>query len=216
MPASENFYSLLFEVSNEIRYRILLLLQRKAMRITEIAKEQRLNHPEIRRHITRLRDIGLIERDVDGYYHLTPYGETTILLFQEFEFISANSEYFETHSLAEVPTRFVKQIGELDGSTCLRNAMDFFRYTENLFKESREQVWILVDQFPMNSLSTIVETINRGVKFRIIEPKERVLNPDLDAMTSEETRALHHTRRTPLVEQRMLDEVSVLLFVSER
>ena len=216
MPASENFYSLLFEVSNEIRHRILLLLQRKAMRITEIAKEQDLNHPEIRRHITRLRDIGLIERDADGYYHLTPYGETSILLFQEFEFLSANSEYFETHSLAEVPTRFVKQIGELDGSTCLRNAMDFFRYTENLFKESREQVWILVDQFPMNSLSTIVETINRGVKLRIIEPKERVLNPDLDAMTSEETRALHHTRRMPLVEQRMLDEVSVLLFVSER
>jgi len=152
---------------------------------------------------------------VEGYYHLTPYGEASILLFQELEFLSANSEYFETHSLAEIPTRFVKQIGELDGSTCLRNAMDFFRYTENLFKESREQVWILVDQFPMNSLSTIVETINHGVKFRIIEPKERVLNPDLDAMTSEETRALHHTRRTPLVEQRMLDEVSVLLFLSE-
>jgi len=215
MPASENFYSLLFEVSNEIRYRILLLLQRKVMRITEIAKEQRLNHPEIRRHITRLRDIGLIERDVDGYYHLTPYGEASILLFQEFEFLSANSEYFETHSLAEVPARFVKQIGELDGSNYLRNAMDFLRYTENLFKESREHVWILVDQFPMNSLSTIVETINRGVKFRIIEPKERVLNPDLDAMTSEETRALSHTRRTPLVEQRMIDKVSVLLFLSE-
>jgi len=185
------------------------------MRITEIAKEQDLNHPEIRRHITRLSDIGLIKRDVDGYYHLTPYGETSILLFQEFEFLSANSEYFETHSLSGVPTRFVKRIGELGESTCLRNAMDFFRYTENLFKESKEHVWILVDQFPMNSLSTIVETINRGIKFRIIEPIERVLNPDLDAMTSEETHALNHTRRTPLVEQRMLDEVSVLLFLSD-
>jgi len=215
MPASENFYNLLFEVSNEIRHRILLLLQRNAMRITEIAKEQGLNHPEIRRHITRLRHIGLIERDVEGFYHLTPYGEATILLLREFEFLSANSEYFETHSLAEVPARYMKQIGELSGSTCLSNAMDFFRYTENLFKESKEHVWILVDQFPMNFLSTIVETINRGVKFRVIEPRERVLNPDIDAMTSEETRALNRTRSTPLVEQRMLNKVSVLLFLSE-
>jgi predicted transcriptional regulator len=215
MPASENFYSLLFEVSNEIRHRILLLLQRNSMRITEIAKEQGLNHPEIRRHITRLRDIGLIERDVEGFYHLTPYGEASILLFREFEFLSANNEYFETHSLAEVPARFVKQIGELGESTCVWNAMDFFRYTDNLFKESREYVWILVDQFPMNFLSTIVETINRGVRVRIIEPRERVLNPDIDAMTSEETRALNRTRSTPLVEQRMLDKVSVLLFLSD-
>ena len=162
MSASENFYSLLFEVSNEIRHRILLLLQKTPMRITEIAKEQGLNHPEIRRHLTRLRDISLIERDVDSLYHLTPYGETSILLFKEFEFLSANSGYFETHSLAEVPARFVKQIGGLGGSTRLGNAMDFFRYTENLFKESKEQVWILVDQFPMNFLSTIVETINRS------------------------------------------------------
>jgi predicted transcriptional regulator len=215
MSASENFYGLLFEVSNEIRHRILLLLQRRPMRITEIAREQSLNHPEIRRHLTRLRDIGLIERDVDSLYHLTPYGETSILLFKEFEFLSANSEYFGTHSLAELPTRFVKQVGELGGSTCLRNAMDFFRYTENLFKESKEHVWILVDQFPMNFLSTIVETINRGVRFRIIEPKERVLNPNLDAMTSDEIYALSQTRRTPLVEQRMLDEVNVLLFLSD-
>ncbi len=215
MSASENFYSLLFEVSNEIRHRILLLLQRNPMRITEIAREQGLNHPEIRRHLTRLRDIGLIERDVEGLYHLTPYGETSILLFKEFEFLSANSDYFETHSLAEVPARFVKQIGELGGSTCLRNAMDFFRYTENLFKESNEHAWILVDQFPMNFLSTIVETINRGVRFRIIEPRDRVLNPDLDAMTSDEIHALSQTRRTPLVEQRMLDKVSVLLFLSD-
>jgi len=88
MSASENFYSLLFEVSNEIRHKILLLLQRTPMRITEIARKQGLNHPEIRRHLTRLRDIGLIERDVEGLYHLTPYGETSILLFKEFEFLS--------------------------------------------------------------------------------------------------------------------------------
>ncbi len=215
MSASENFYNLLFELSNEVRHRILLMLQKKAMRITEITKKQDLTHPEMRRHLTRLRKIGLIRRDVEGYYHLTPYGETSILLLKELGFLAANSRYFEDHSLSGTPIEFLKRIGDLGDCTYLSNAMDFLRCTENLFKQSKEHVWILVDQFPMNSLPTIVATINRGVRFRIIEPKERMLNPNFDAMTSEETQALSLTRRAPLVEQRMLEGVNLLLYLSD-
>jgi hypothetical protein len=93
--------------------------------------------------------------------------------------------------------------------------MDFIRFTEILFNESKEYVWLLVDQFPLNSLSEIIEAIERGVQFKIVEPRDRVLNPDLDSMTSEDTRALMHARHTPLVEQRMLDEVNAFLCLSE-
>ena len=138
MTSSAGFYSLLFEVSNEIRHRILMFLKDKAMRVTEIAKELDLNHPEIRRHITRLRDIGLISRDVEGYYHLTPYGEASIILFQEFEFLSANSLYFENHSLSGIPAQYLKRIGELRKTMSLTNAIDYFRYSDNLLRESKE------------------------------------------------------------------------------
>ena len=232
VTASKVFYDLLFEVSNEIRHGILLLLQKKAMRITDITKKMGLNNPEIRRHISRLRGVGLIQRDVEGFYHLTPFGETALLLLLEFDFLSTNKEYFQTHTLSNVPTRFVKRIGELSASMNLANAMDFLRHTENLFKELREFVWLLVDQFPLNSVSTIVEAIGRGVEFRFIEPKERIFTPDIDFMTSEEIQAAHmrahrgiitfeeaqalsRTRHTPLVEQRMVDEVNVILYLSD-
>jgi len=211
----ERFHDLLFEVSNEYRHGILLLIQNEAMRITDMTKELNLTYPEIRRHISRLQDTGLIQRDVEGYYRLTPYGETSLLLFQELKFLSTNREYFLTHTLSKIPTGFVKRIGELGASVSLTNPMDFFRHAENLIKESKDHVWLLVDQFPLNSLSTIVEAIDRGVKLRIIEPIERTLNPDLDAMTSEETLALSRTRHTPMAEQRMVDGVNAYLFVSD-
>jgi predicted transcriptional regulator len=191
------------------------LLDEKPMRITDIAKEQDLHHPEIRRHIARLQSIGLVKRDLEGYYHLTPYGEISLLFFKDFEVISENSEYFEDHSLEGIQSEFVRLIGKLEECYYLENAIDFFHSIENLFKEANEYVWLLVDQFPINSLATIVETINRGVKFRIIETKDRVINPDIDALTSEETNALTRTRVTPLVDQRMLSEVTILIFLSE-
>jgi predicted transcriptional regulator len=209
------FYDLLFELSNEYRHGILLLLQERPFRITDMAKELSLTYPEIRRHVSRLQDIGLIQRDMNGFYRLTPYGDTALLILMEYQFLASNGEYFKTHSLSNIPTQFVKQIGELYDSRKIDDAMNFLRHTESLFNESEDYVWMLVDQFPITSLSTIVKTIERGVQFRIIEPRERILDPDLAALTSDEIQALIRARGTPLVEQRMLDEVKVLLCLSD-
>ena len=232
MPGSRGLHDLLFEISNESRYDILVFLRKKPMRNTDISKQLNRTAPEIRRHISRLSEVGLIQRDLEGFYHLTPYGEISLVLLQEFDFLSRNRAYFQTHTTTHVPTEFVKQIGELNISMRLSNPMDFLRHTEILLKESAEYVWLIVDQFPMYSVSTIVEAIKRGVEFRIIEHKERIFNTDLDAMTSdgaeasslraqqdimtsEETQALSLTQSTHLVEQRMVDEVGTYLFLSD-
>jgi predicted transcriptional regulator len=215
MKPSDRFHDLLFEMSNENRYGVLLVLQRQARRIADLTREMKLSTTEVRRHVTRLAEVGLIQRDIGGFYHLTPYGEASLLLFQELIFLSSNSEYFKTHTLSKIPTGFVKQIGKLGASIKLNDAMDFLRHIENLIQESKEYVWLLVDQFPLNSISNIVEAIERGVKIKIIEPKDRALNPDIVAMTSKESQALSRARHTPLVEQRMLDEVDALLYLSE-
>jgi len=215
MKTSGRFHDLLFEMSNENRYAVLLSLREQVMRITDLTREMELTTTEVRRHVSRLADVGLIQRDVEGYYRLTPYGEISLVLFQELNFLSSHEEYFLTHTLSNIPIRFVKRIGELDASTNIANAMDFFRFTENLLKEANNYIWLLVDQFPLNSLSTIVEAIECGVQFRIIEPRDWVLSPDLDSMTSEETQALSHARHTSLVEQRVLDEVNAFVYLSD-
>ena len=215
MSELERFYDLLFEISNEYRHVILLLVQKKPMRITDMTKELKLTYPEIRRHISRLQKTDLIQRDMKGYYQLTPYGESSLLLLQELKFLSSNREYFKTHTLTQIPTGFIKQIGNLNKSTKIMNPIDFFHHTENLLNESKENVWLLVDQFPMNLLSTINEALDRGVKLKLIEPIERVLNPNFKEFSSEENQALDRTRHTPLVEQRMVDEACAYLFMSE-
>ena len=215
MSVSNGFHDLLFEMSNENRYEILLILREQSKRITDLTRQMNLTTTEVRRHVTRLTEAGLIQRDIDGYYHLTPYGEASLLLFQEFEFLSSNREYFKTHDPLSIPIRFVKQVGKLRKSIIISNAMDFIRYTQNLLKESEKQVSILVDQFPMNLLPNLVDAIDRGVLIRIIESKNQVLEPDFSKLTSEETRALDRTRTTPLYERRMLENVRLQFFLSE-
>lgn len=215
MSATRGFHDLLFEMSNENRYSILLLIREESKRITDLTSITELTTTEVRRHISRLVELGLLRRDVEGFYHLTPYGKMSLILSQELQFLSSKSSYFEDHDPSKIPTRFQKRFFELSDSSSLTNAMNFFHQTENIVREAKNYVWMIVDQFPIYSLPTIVKAIERDVEFRIIEPRERVLNPDLDAVTSDETQTLSKARSTPLVGQRMVDEVDVYMLVSD-
>jgi len=211
----ERVGDLLFELSNDDRRRILLSIKESPKRLTQIAQSLDLTLQEVSRQLSRLEEVDLEYKDSKGYHYLTPYGELVLSQLRGFEFTSRFREYWKTHSANGISSTFIDRIGDLTDSILIVSAMDFLRHTEKLLKEANEYVLLLVDQFPLNSLSTIVEAIERGVQFKIIEPVDRVITPDLDSMTSEETRALNRARHTPLVEQKMLDKINAFLYLSE-
>jgi predicted transcriptional regulator len=216
VSASERFYDLFFELSNEHRHGILLLLQEKAMRITDIAKEMGLNNPEIRRHISRLRDVRLIQRDVEGFYRLTPFGEVVLRQLRELEFTSRHREYLTSHSLADLPLDFIRRIGDLGKSTLTADIMDFLYKIEAVIREAEEYVWFNVDQYPVTALSSIIEALGRGVEFRTIEQENQTASPHLVLQAPDDVQALSRARSTPLIEQRTSDRAEVILYISEK
>jgi predicted transcriptional regulator len=216
MSELERFYDLLFEVSNEYRHKMMIMLKEKSMRVTSLSKELGLTSPEISRHVYRLSENGLTTKDVEGYFHLTPYGTMVLVMLQEFEFTSMHSDYFASHIVAGLPEQFIKRIGDLSGSLFSDNIPAFFHQIEKVIREAEQEVWLLVDHFPLNHLSLIIEAINRGVRFRIVEPRDRILSPDIEAMATEDIHVLSRTKLTPLVEQRMLDEVNIYMYLSEK
>jgi len=68
-------YDILFEVSSEERHSILKILKENSSNLTNISRETGLNLPETRRHVSRLLDVELIERNPDGSYSITGFGE---------------------------------------------------------------------------------------------------------------------------------------------
>jgi len=214
--SSTKFYDLMFEISNEHRHNILLLLNKEAMRVTSISNELDLTTPEISRHISRLSEIGLVSKDVDGFYNLTPLGTLFLVLLREFEFISKHTEYFASHKHMGIPVEYLKRIGDISESSFTGNIQVFFHQIEQVIKEARKEVWLLVDQFPLNHLSFILKALERGVRFRILEPRNRIINPDLEALALEESQTFTRMKVTPLVEQRMLDEVNLFMYISEK
>jgi len=141
----ERFHDLLFEVSNENRHGILLLLKEKKMRITEFSKQMGLTTTEISRHVNRLGEFRLLQKNPDGSYSITYFGELTLLLLEEFEFAARNIQYLFKHDVTRLPIKYVKRIGELSGSEYVDDAIRFLHNVEDIINDSEKFVWLKVD-----------------------------------------------------------------------
>jgi predicted transcriptional regulator len=205
----EKFYDLLFEISNDYRHEILLILIDNPLRVTDISKKLDLTSQEISRHVARLGEAGLTIKDVDGYHHVSHYGMLVLSLLEELEFASLNRDYFMEHTLLDIPQEFVKRIGYLKDSNYTDNVINFIQGIEKLIQESNQYVFFIADQFPISSLGFINEALDRGVKFRSITSKEVKLY-------DEETEGKNRAIGTPLFEYRSLDPINLILFVSEK
>jgi predicted transcriptional regulator len=216
VSAVAGFYDVLFEVSNEDRHTILLLLEEEGRSATQLSKALDLSLPEISRHVSRLGEAGLARKDVDGLHRLTPYGELVLSQLRELEFTSRHRGYLATHSTAHLPPDLVRRISDLSGSTYSHSVMEFLHGIDVIVKESEERIWFIVDQYPMSALASIGEALNRGVEFRGIEPSGGVPGPDPSLHGVKEIQGLKRARTTPLVEEKALDSVDVFLFLSEK
>ena len=215
MSVIERFYDLLFEVSNDYRHGILLQLKRKPMRVTELSKELNLTTQEISRHASRLGESGLIHKDVEGFYNLTYYGELINILLEEFQFVSKNRAYFIDHKITGISPEYIKRMGELSESKHTDNIMEFLHFIDSIVKESKEYVYLQVDQYPLTSLGSIVEALKRNVMFKVLEQSEMISGPHMNLDSLEEASTITKARNSSLSEQRKMDEEGVFMFLSE-
>jgi predicted transcriptional regulator len=68
----ETLCGLLFELSSTERLNILLELQGKEHKLSQLSKDLDLTVSETSRHFQRLSEVGLVQKESDGLYKVTP------------------------------------------------------------------------------------------------------------------------------------------------
>jgi predicted transcriptional regulator len=200
------FCNLLFELSHEDRIRIFFELQKDPMKLTHLSEKLDLKVQETSRHLSRLSDAKLISKNVEGFYHLTPYGEHIMKLLPGFDFLCKHRKYFTTHESSHLPNPFVSRIGELENCSFTDDVMVAFHKVNTLIEEAGEYVWIISSQILMSTLSYLEAAIKRGVKFRLILPEGLIPPPGFKPIPIIPNR----------IERRMLEKVDIVIVMSEK
>ncbi len=212
----ENLCKLVFEVSNEDRLTILRKLNEKSMNVTGLAKEMDLTTQESSRHLSRLSDIGLTRKNTEGLYLLTAYGELVLNLLPGLEFVSVHSDYFSNHSHERLPPHLLSRMGELEESVYLDDAVVALYSIEKMVPRAEEYIWSINFPVPLSVFPLLREAFERGVKVKMIGPKGYVVHPVVKGSLHEEDReAIIKARASKLLEERFMEQMDVLLWMSE-
>ncbi len=164
----EKISNLFFELSHEDRLRIFYMIQRSPAKLTHLSEKLNLQVQETSRHLSRMSDAKLILKDVEGFYHLTPYGDHIMKLLPGFEFLSKHRNHFLAHKSSYLPEEFVSRIGELNKCKLIDDLMGMLQEAKTGFEEAKEQIWILSDHLLITTPPALESVMRRGVKVKLL------------------------------------------------
>lgn len=168
---------LLFDISSNDRLTLLFAIRREEnLRLTKLAEKIRATVQETSRHLGRLTEARLIEKNPDGPFTLTSYGKLVLLLLSSYGFLSKSRDYFLSHDISFLPQEFIERIGELSEYESLVNVSNVLRHTEQVLSSAKEYVWLMADQALITGPSIAQAVGNHEVSVRIITLKS-VLMP---------------------------------------
>ena len=205
---------LLFELSNEDRLKILLELKKNPMKLSRVSEKFEFTVPETARNMTRLAETSLIAKDADGNFHLTAFGEASLQLVANFEFISKNAMYFKNHTISNLPPEYAGSIGCLKKSEFVSQFTEAMFNSENMIREAKESVWICIDEILASSLPIFIEAIDRGIDLKKLMPRNAVIPPAILKLANDP--AFDRAARARKAESRYLDQIDFFAIMSEK
>src|SRR5690606_12088402 len=181
MPSSEdaieayaNTEKTFFELASEQRLAIIFKLNEKRSKISQIAKDFGITMQEAHRNVNRLQDAGLIEKDPEGIFSLTTFGNTIIKQILTFNFLSKHKEYFSEHVLGELPIKFIMRLGALDRCEYIKGVVAILERWKNIYREANEYIYEIVPQVPIDLIEPAVTRVKeKGVKYSYVFPDRK-------------------------------------------
>lgn len=193
--------SLLFELSHPWRLKVLLLIAEEGQRHSYISQKLKISPQETSRHLTRLQDAKLIEKDVQGIFRVTNYGKAVLSLLPGFEFLAEIGEDLIKLNL-DIPKEFIQRIGELKSFERTEGVMMIFRSVELALTDAEKYMWILSPEILMSTVPIIGKNQEKGLELRLILPKNVRYPPGFKPKSSEHLR--------------FLDEIKISIVMTEK
>ncbi len=205
MGSLKRLHKLLFELSNVERIDILLDLQKEKLKLSPISQKLKLTATETARHLRRLEDAELIDKDKGGYFGITPFGTLALSLLAGLGFVWDNRKFFSEYDTSGLPYQFIDRIGEISQSIRSSEIIKNLEEGENRIRDAQNFVWILSDQVLKNTIPTLVEKVKAPFDLRIILPEGKFPRESESLLPS----------KAPGIQKRVLPKIDVLTVLTD-
>jgi len=204
-----------FELASEQRLAIIFRLNEKSAKISQLAKDLGITMQEAHRNVNRLQDAGLIEKDPEGIFSLTTFGNTIIKQIPTFNYLSKHKEYFSEHILGELPIKFIMRLGALDRCEFVKGVVAILERWKDIHRQGDQYVYEIVPQVPMDLIEPAVNRVKeKGIKYSYVLPKDVIIPKGRKDLLKK----LGHSEllNKGAIERRMVESVQVAVILNEK
>jgi predicted transcriptional regulator len=141
----EHLAELLFILASVDRLTLLSEIAIEKRRLSQLTSKLSATPQETSKHLTRLRDAKLIEKDSDGFFSLTTFGKMIVNLLPSIRFLTQNREYFLSHDISSLPLEFIERLGELQEGQYGDKVGSILTHLEQVVQDAEEYIWLMAD-----------------------------------------------------------------------
>ena len=221
-----NLDDVLFEVSSEIRLKILESMRDGPNTVTDISEQLDVSMTEASRHFRRLSQVGLIQKNPNRDYNITVLGKTVLFQLDPLEFIARHSDYFESHDATRIPVKFLNSINELSDAVPTYNLRaNVIRSVEkmrNISLDAEEYYLSILDNSSMKLIlygepdngrtDFVKDKVESGVRFRALLP----IGVETDKIPLDSFRSFIKLHRSGNFEFRIIERTDLFLHMNEK
>jgi predicted transcriptional regulator len=210
-----NVAEIFVELASSQRLSIIHMISCQRLNLSSLAKSLNLTMQEVHRNTTRLREAGIIEKNLEGVFLLTTFGRILIKQISIFDFLSRNKNYFSDHILGNMPIKFIQRIGALSGGKFISGVVRVIETWKRIYNESNEYIYGILPQIPLELIQTVIPKIkNEGVRFNYILPKNAIV-PKIRS-DIQKSSGYAELLKQGIIERKMVDKVDVAVILNEK
>jgi predicted transcriptional regulator len=194
-------------------------LEKEPLKLTHVSKKLDLTSAESHRQLSRLSEKKLVVKDVEGFFSLTQFGKQVLKWIPGYKFISDNKEYFQSHTLSNIPHDLLLRLGDLSGCMFSDNAMVSVSHIETMIQEADEYIQIIraVRARAESVYHLGSEANKRGVHLRCIDPVVYSPSLQLRGEVSEEVpKTILLAQKDGMFINRQMEQFDAFLWMSEK
>ena len=141
----EHLAELLFILASIDRLTLLSEIRVEKRRLSQLTTKLSATPQETSKHLTRLRDAKLVDKDSDGFFSLTAFGKIIVNLLPSIRFLMQNREYFLSHDISSLPLEFIERLGELQENEYGENVGAILVHLQQVVQDAEEYIWLMAD-----------------------------------------------------------------------
>jgi predicted transcriptional regulator len=127
------------------------------------------------RQLQRLSDGGLIQRQPDGSYTISPFGRLVLQLSSSIEFISHYQDYFSTHDISQLPIQMINRIGEISSANLVMDTIENLNTGQRIMIDATKFAYgIAKGQIPELMGPIMDKKVQEGFQIKMLIPKSMV------------------------------------------